>query len=217
MIITKNILSVCKCAIYNDPFSPNGIVIKREENNIIAYATNGHLGFKVTTKEFDAEEYPYMDDYSANHKDYVFKFDKDTCMYMMKMTKKNKIPILNNTLLIDEESFNETMNTITVVSTDLSTTSKTIVKCETGNDCVESFESFIESCPSKESESCKEVGFNPFYMSDICLIIAEVCGLTRKESHAIQYFQPIDKFHAIVLECDYNGVKVECFLMPKII
>ena len=217
MIIPKSVLAISKILVSNDPFSYNFVAIKRSGDNLIAYATNGFVGIKVTFPEFNGEDYPYIDgiDYSSEHGETPIALEKDTCMQLMKMAKKSQIPIINNTILIDEKSFDSDKEKINAIFTDLDNTSKISVKCEDGRGAIESLESCIESFPTS-ADSCKEVGFDPFLVNDVLLAMCEILGFTRKNSWAFDWVQPIDKFNAIVLRSEKNDIEVEAFVMPKI-
>jgi len=216
MIISKNILAISKILVVNDPFASNFVAIKRSEGNLIAYATNGFVGIKVTFPEFNGEDYPYIDSsYSIEKGEIPIAIEKDACMQLMKMAKKSSIPILNNTILIDEKSFDSEKERINAVCTDLENINKATVKCKDGTSEIEAIEYFLSNCTDSE-DSCKEVGFNPFYMSEILLIMAEVLGITKKNPWSVTWVQPIDKFHPIFLAGEKDSVEIEAFVMPRV-
>lgn len=218
MIIHKNILSMAKVADDSGIWDYNGLFFTRDSSRTVVYSTCGRGIMRTSFYEIESEDYPYLnDDYSSKHNTLPLFLENSSINNMKKICMKVKnLPILNNTVLIDEMSFNDKKEVINCITTDLNNINKITVECKT-TDKISIFEEFFQNMQIHDDEDvCKSMHFNPFLLNNYMMTMAEVVGINKREVNSIKITFPKSEDRGIYLSKENNGILCEAYVMPVI-
>ena len=218
MIVPANVLKMAK-ASKNNLHELDGLAVRRKGDHLEAFVVcKGHYVIQAEWMEMPSEDYPLIQvdppNSSEKCKDGVlFVIPSAICEQALRsVSNKLSIPIIRS--LFVEELLRD--GALRCFTTNLDSHSSWTAKQDQEKEAKMMVDWVADGNKAFES-TISRVGIDPVYVSEVCGIMREVCGLNGKNRPAAIMELNNDKLQPIRLTMNNEDMKVTAYVMPMLV
>lgn len=216
MIIPTNVLKMAKASKNNGLYELDGLAVRRNGDHLEAFVTcKGHYVIQAEWTEMPPEDYPLIQADPPNSSEKcqdgtLFVIPSAICEQALKsISNKSSFPIIR-ALFVEEM---ERAGVLRCFTTNLDSHSSWAAKQEQVDQAKMMVDWVADRNKAFES-TISRVGIDPVYVSEVCGIMREVCGLNGKNRPAAIMEPNNGKLQPIRLTMNNEDMKVTAYVMP---
>jgi hypothetical protein len=218
MIIPTNVLKTAKVSKNNGFYELDGLAVRRNGDHLEAFVTcKGHYIIQAEWTEMPSEDYPlvHVDPPNSSEKcqdGTLLIIPSAICEQALKSIPGKKIFAITNSLFIEELERNGALRCFT---TNLDSHGSWTAK----QDQVDQAKMMVDWVADKDKafkSTISRVAIDPVYISEVCGVMREVCGLNGKNRPAAIMELNKGKIEPVRITMNHEDMKVTAYVMPMV-